>query len=147
MSKPIVSVISNISKIDRNHMYICVYIFLCDLWFISGRKRKYACCYIKKKLHDLNFVREFTSRTLRELSCITTFLSIQFLYNLIVVSRNLATLLKFHRRDVIMGVMASQITSSLTIVYLAFMQAQIKENIKAPRHWPLWCVFIPYRYV
>ena len=33
-----------------------------------------------------------------------------------------------------MGAMASQITS-LTIVYI---QAQIKENIKAPRHWPLW---------
>ena len=34
-----------------------------------------------------------------------------------------------------MGAMASQITS-LTIVYLTvFFQAQIKENIKAPRHW------------
>ena len=31
-----------------------------------------------------------------------------------------------------MGAMASQITS-LTIVYLI---VQIKENIKAPRHWP-----------
>ena len=31
-----------------------------------------------------------------------------------------------------MGMMASQITS-LTIVY-SFIQAQIKENIKAPRH-------------
>ena len=30
--------------------------------------------------------------------------------------------------------MASQITS-LTIVYST---VQIKENIKAPRHWPLW---------
>ena len=34
--------------------------------------------------------------------------------------------------DVKMGAMTSQITS-LTIV----IQAQIKENIKAPRHWPL----------
>ena len=37
-----------------------------------------------------------------------------------------------------MGTIASQITS-LTIVELItmFIQAQIKENIKAPRHWPL----------
>ena len=34
-----------------------------------------------------------------------------------------------------MGMMASQITS-LTIVY-ATVQAQIKENNKALRHWPL----------
>ena len=39
-----------------------------------------------------------------------------------------------------MGAMASQITS-LTIVYTADIQAQIKENIKAPRHWPLWGEF------
>ena len=32
--------------------------------------------------------------------------------------------------------MASQITS-LTVVYSPFIQTQIKENIKAPRHWPL----------
>ena len=30
-----------------------------------------------------------------------------------------------------------QITS-LTIVYWTFIQAQANENIKAPRHWPLW---------
>ena len=35
-----------------------------------------------------------------------------------------------------MSVMASQITS-LMIVHSTFIQAQIKENIKAPRHWPL----------
>ena len=34
-----------------------------------------------------------------------------------------------------MGAMASEITS-LTIVYSTFIQAQIKENIKAPRYWP-----------
>ena len=32
--------------------------------------------------------------------------------------------------------MASQITS-LTSVYSTVIQAQIKENIKAPHHWPL----------
>ena len=38
-----------------------------------------------------------------------------------------------------MGAMSSRITS-LTIIYLftqPFIQAQIKENIKAPYHWPL----------
>ena len=41
-----------------------------------------------------------------------------------------------HYADVIMGPIASQITS-LTIVYSIVYQTQIKENIKAPRHWPL----------
>ena len=45
-----------------------------------------------------------------------------------------------HYIDVIMSAMASQITS-LTIVYSRFIQAQIKENIKARRHWPLWGEF------
>ena len=38
--------------------------------------------------------------------------------------------------DVIKGAIASQIIS-LTIVYLTVYSAQIKENIKAPRHWLL----------
>ena len=41
-----------------------------------------------------------------------------------------------HYVDAIMTTMASQITS-LTVVYSNVYQAQIKENIKAPRHWPL----------
>ena len=41
-----------------------------------------------------------------------------------------------HYNDITMGSIASQITS-LTIVYSAIIRAQIKENIKAPRHWPL----------
>ena len=40
-----------------------------------------------------------------------------------------------------MSMMASQITS-LTIV-----QAQIKENIKAPRQWPLWGEFTGNRWI
>ena len=35
-----------------------------------------------------------------------------------------------------MGAMAYQITS-LTIVYSTVFQVQMKEDIKAPRHWPL----------
>ena len=45
-----------------------------------------------------------------------------------------------------MGAMASQITS-LTIVYAPFIQAQIKENIKAPRHLPLWVEFTGDRWI
>ena len=37
-----------------------------------------------------------------------------------------------------MGAMAYQITS-LTIVAQAFIEVQIKESIKAPRHWPQVC--------
>ena len=36
-----------------------------------------------------------------------------------------------------MSAMASQITS-MAIVYSPFIQAQTKENFKAPRNWPLW---------
>ena len=43
-----------------------------------------------------------------------------------------------------MGAMASQITASWLFTQ-AFDQAQIKENIKAPRHWPLWREFIGNR--
>ena len=45
-----------------------------------------------------------------------------------------------------MGVMASQ-TTSLTIVYSTFIQAQFKENIKAPRHCPLCGEFIGDRLI
>ena len=46
------------------------------------------------------------------------------------------TILMHHYYDVIMGAIASQITS-LAVVYSTVYSAQIKENIKAPRHWPL----------
>ena len=34
--------------------------------------------------------------------------------------------------------MASQITVVEIVYTQPFVRAQIKENIKAPRHWPLW---------
>ena len=37
-----------------------------------------------------------------------------------------------------MSAMASQITSSRWLLTQRFIQAQINENIKAPRYWPLW---------
>ena len=48
--------------------------------------------------------------------------------------------------DVIMGAMAAQITS-LIIFTQPFIQAQINENIKAPRHWPLWGEFTGHRWI
>ena len=37
-----------------------------------------------------------------------------------------------------MSVMASQNSKASIVIAQPFVQAQIKENIKAPRHWPLW---------
>ena len=45
-----------------------------------------------------------------------------------------------HYSDVIMGAMASQITG------ISFLRVEIKENIKAPRYWPLWGEFIDDRW-
>ena len=43
--------------------------------------------------------------------------------------------------DVIMGAMAFQITGVSIVYSTVFFQAQIQENIKAPRHWLLWGEF------
>ena len=52
-----------------------------------------------------------------------------------------------HYNDVTMGTKASQITS-LTIVFTQpFIQTQIKENIKALRHWPLCGEFTGDRWI
>ena len=51
-----------------------------------------------------------------------------------------------HYNDVIMSIMASQITS-LTIITQPFIQAQIKENIKALCHWPLCGEFTGDRWI
>ena len=48
-----------------------------------------------------------------------------------------------HYTDVIMGAIASQITS----LTQPLIQAQIKENIKAPPHWPLWGEFTGDRWI
>ena len=53
---------------------------------------------------------------------------------------------EYHYCDVIMGALASQITS-LTIVCSAVYSAQIKENIKAPRHRPLCGEFTGDRWI
>ena len=51
-----------------------------------------------------------------------------------------------HYSDVITCSMASQLTS-LTFVCLTVYQAQIKENIKVPRHWPLCGQFTGNRWI
>ena len=52
----------------------------------------------------------------------------------------------WHYSDVIMGVMASQITS-LMVVYSSFIQTHINENIKALRHWHLRGEFTGDRWI
>ena len=49
--------------------------------------------------------------------------------------------------DVIIGAMASQIDSLVILFTQPFIQAQIKENIKAPRHWPLCGEFTGDRWI
>ena len=49
-----------------------------------------------------------------------------------------------HYGDVIMSTKTSQITS-VSIVYPTVCSTQIKEDIKAPRHWPLWGEFTSHR--
>ena len=51
-----------------------------------------------------------------------------------------------HSSDVIMGAIVSLITS-LTIVHPTVIQTQIKENIEAPRHWPLCWEFTGGRWL
>ena len=45
-----------------------------------------------------------------------------------------------------MGAMVSQITG-VSIFTQPFVQAQIQENINAPRHWPLWGEFTGDRWI
>ena len=45
-----------------------------------------------------------------------------------------------------MGMMASQVTN-LTLFTQPFIQAQNKENTKAPRHWPLRGEFTGDRWI
>ena len=51
-----------------------------------------------------------------------------------------------HYSDVIMSAVAFKSMASRLLVQ-PFGQAQIKENIKAPRHWPLWGEFTGYRWI
>ena len=51
-----------------------------------------------------------------------------------------------HYSDVIMSAMACQITGAL-IVYLTVCSGADQENIKAPRHWPLWGEFTGDRWI
>ena len=53
----------------------------------------------------------------------------------------------FRYNDVIMSVMASQITSLTIVCSSDYSEMHIKENIKAPRHWPLWGKFTGDRWI
>ena len=51
-----------------------------------------------------------------------------------------------HYNDAIMGAMASQ-SPALRVFTQPFIQLQIKENVKAPLHWPLCGEFIGDRWI
>ena len=51
-----------------------------------------------------------------------------------------------HYSDVMKGAMASQTPASWLFTE-PFIQAQVKENIRAPRHWPLWGEFTGDRWI
>ena len=53
---------------------------------------------------------------------------------------------RVHYNDVIMDTMASQ-TPTSRLITQPFIQAQIKENIKAPRDWALCGEFTGNRYI
>ena len=54
---------------------------------------------------------------------------------------------RLHYSDVIMSGMASLITGASWLCTQPFVQAQINENIKTPRHWPLWGEFTGHRWI
>ena len=71
-----------------------------------------------------------------------------FMYSHQVLRGNwLVQIISSHYNDVIMVTMASQITSLTMIVHSTVYSAQIKENIKAPRHWPLCGEFTGDRWI
>ena len=59
---------------------------------------------------------------------------------------SITIIFRLHYGDVIMGAIASQITS-LTIVYSTVYSDAVKENIKALRHWPLCGKFTGDRWI
>ena len=43
----------------------------------------------------------------------------------------------YHYTEIMMSVLVSQIIG-ISLFFQPFVEAHIKENIKAQRHWPLW---------
>ena len=69
-----------------------------------------------------------------------------FLWLIVTKLQNIRGYVSFHYNDVIMGAMASQITS-LTIVYSTVYSGADKKTIKAPRHWSLCGEFTGHRWI
>ena len=67
-------------------------------------------------------------------------------YTKLSVAKQSLIELCLHYCDVILGAMGSQITS-VTIVYSTIHSGDIKENIQAPRHWPLCGEFTGDRWI
>ena len=117
-------------EFERKKMWDALFRFKCALYEQCGA----ACQILKWYMIQYRSFSMSYDKTLSSLWC-----------NVWVSQWSLTPVLRFtwifficcvHYSDVIMGAVASQITS-LSIVYSTVNQAQIKENIKAPRHWPL----------
>ena len=110
--------------------------------------------YFLPKLISAKYIRKINCIVLKYVYHCTQSLKIitQWLITLKIVYmlKNLMTLFNFrihicnanqhvivHYSDVIMSVMASQITG-ISLFAQPYVQVQIKENIKALHHWPLW---------
>ena len=101
------------------------------IWFVQKK--------IKNKKYSHTNVRMWLAN--EALAYIISSIDISFLWymNAIPVS-TFIVFTRPHYDDVIMGAMVSQITQK-------FIRAQIKENIKVPRHWPLCGEFTGDRWI
>ena len=127
---------------------------LCNIWFASETHLNHKSCDIKavckrwKKIHCQHRVDVKVKKIIHVWwphAATDSFTlqrkSLRFASLAICIVKRLS-----HYSDVIMGAMASQITS-LPIVYSTVVQAQINENIKALRHRPLCGEFTGDRWI
>ena len=105
--------------------------------------RKYVSCVYCEVICPADTMYTIITSLLRQNDVATSF----WRNNDVIIPSHVRWAVKtVHYYDVIMSPTASQITS-LTIVYSIVYRAQIKENIKAPRHWPLCGEFTGDRWI
>ena len=137
--------------------HTCVYTHgLCNLWDLSSKRLYQNATFWRNKMVWYTIIQIATKDILpkNDTVCIMLFRSwwksirYHVLDTLIILIEFWKKIMTWHYTDVIMGAMASQITS-LTIVYSTVFQTEIKENITASRHWPLCGEFtgwIPHKW-
>ena len=103
---------------------------------VFGWRRKATSHYLYHEFHNLTLLwkRKFLNDILWQRICCIFRLTLPLWHSHIIFTINCSA--RWHYTDVMMTAMVSQITS-LTIVYSTVYSGADKENIKAPRHWPL----------